>query len=76
MQDDAIHLDRTVGGWNAPQISFVRTASSEACGYELLRLNHLLNRELKIGEGIAIKFDGLFDAVRPRWEIRACWIMV
>ena len=54
----------------------MRTANGESCRDKLLRFDHVLSGELKIGEGIAIQFDALFDTLRPSPEIRACRIVV
>lgn len=54
----------------------MRTANGESCRDKLLRFDHVLSGELKIGEGIAIQFDALFDTLGPSPEIRACRIVV
>ncbi len=43
----------------------MRTANGESCRDKLLRFDHVLSGELKIGEGIAIQFDALFDTLGP-----------
>src|SRR6266851_1958048 len=67
-------IDLSVGG--IPRKSPVCATRSESCGDELIRLSHVLNDELKIGECVAIQCDRLLDAFRSRPEIRACRIVV